>query len=375
MNDDLASTAPPVAVAAIAPDAVTPAPAAVLPGLLPTAALEALLAQPERFGFFQAVRLLYRAHGMPPRDGHAAREPLRFSVPASLSFPAGEIATLQHRDDDGGSRYTMTVNFLGLTGPSGTLPAHYTELLIARGKARDHAARDFLDIFNHRLLTLFWHAWARHRTEVAREFGSERGVLRHIYDLVGLGTPSLYARIDPPRGSKAPALPAAPLGYYSGLVAQRPHGVGALAQVVGDIVGAPVHVSGCLGTWQDIPPAQLTRLGRRGHRLGDGCVLGTQFWDRQTTVEVRIGPLGRRGFDALLPDRALLAGVVEVLRFLGGLALDLRIRLLLSADAVPRARLGTARLGWNLWLRGRRSAHPATECHFDYSAMRGESWQ
>lgn len=373
MSDEFASTEPPVVVAPAPAPAINPASIApTLPGLLPTAALDALLAQPERFGFFQAVRLLYRAHGLPSRNGSAAREPLRFSVPASLSFPAGEIAALVRREGDS-DHYTMTVNFLGLTGPSGILPAHYTELLIARGKVRDHAARDFLDIFNHRLLTLFWHAWARHRTEVAREFGSERGVLRHVYDLVGLGTPALYARIDPPRGSTAPKLPAAPLGYYSGLVAQRPHGVGALAQVVGDIVGAPVHVSGCLGTWQRIPAAQLTRLGRRGHRLGDGCVLGTQFWDRQTTVEVRIGPLGRRGFDALLPDRALLAGVVEVLRFLGGLALDLRIRLLLHADAVPRARLGTARLGWNLWLRGRRSMRPAAECHFDYSAMRGES--
>ncbi|MEO8779075.1 MAG: type VI secretion system baseplate subunit TssG, partial [Rhodanobacter sp.] len=273
--------------------------------------------------------------------------------------------------------YTMSVNFLGLTGPSGVLPRHYTEWLMVQQKARDTATRDFLDIFNHRLLSLFWRAWAKHRIELSQELAGDNGssgVLRHIYDLIGLGTPALHALVEPrthASAAKTP-LPAAALGYYSGLVAQRPHGVGALAQVIGDVVDAPVDVIGCHGTWQRIPPRDRTRLGGRNHRFGEGCVLGSRFWDRQTTVRVRIGPMQLRGFEALLPSRELLARVVELLRFLSGLALDLELQLVLQAEAVPRARVGGSkptRLGWNSWLAGRRSTRAADECRFVFVGL------
>ncbi len=348
-----------------------------VPSLLPRAPLDGLLAEPERYGFFQAVRLLYRAHGMPPRAGSAApHDTLRFTIPATLNFPPCELNTLERgsQHDSDAPRYSMSVNFLGLTGPSGVLPRHYTEWLMTQQRARDPAARDFMDIFNHRMLSLFWRAWAKHRSELSQELGADRGVLRHVYDLLGLGTPALHALVEP-RKRDAPGktrLPAAALGYYSGLVAQHPHGVGALAQVIGDVVDAPVEVIGCHGTWQNIPWRDRTRLGRHNQRFGDGCVLGTQFWDRQTTVRVRIGPMRLRGFEALLPSRELLGPVVELLRFLTGLALDLDIQPVLQAEAVPRARIGgakPARLGWNSWLAGRRCEKPADECRFVFTGL------
>jgi type VI secretion system protein ImpH len=346
-------------------------------GLLPRAPLDGLLAEPERYGFFQAVRLLYRAHGLPPRAGAAApHDTLRFTVPASLNFPPCELDALARdtQDDDEQPRYTMSVNFLGLTGPSGVLPRHYTEWLMTQQKSRDPAARDFMDIFNHRMLSLFWRAWAKHRSELGQETaGESSGVLRHVYDLIGLGTSALHALVEPrKRGATKTALPAAALGYYSGLVAQHPHGVGTLAQVVGDVVDAPVEVIGCHGTWQNIPLRDRTQLGRRNQRFGDGCVLGSQFWDRQTTVRVRIGPMRLKSFEALLPSRELLGSVVELLRFLTGLALDLDIQLVLQSEAVPRARIGgakPARLGWNSWLAGRRSDMPADECRFVFTGL------
>ncbi|WP_266158032.1 type VI secretion system baseplate subunit TssG [Dyella silvatica] len=355
--------------------------AASLPGLAPRAPLDGLLREPHRYGFFQAVRLLYHVHGVPPRSGAAGlREPLRFTVPASLSFPASELHALKHDADaaEHAARYRMSVNFVGLTGPSGVLPLHYTEWLIALQKFRDPAPRDFLDIFNHRLIGLFWRAWAKHRTELSEEFGTHRihgghNVLRHVYDLIGLGTPALHALAHPAHhDARKSKLPGTALGYYSGLVAQRPHGVGALTQVVGDVVGATVEVIGCHGTWQRIPLADRTRLGRSNQRFGDGCVLGSHYWDRQTTVRLRIGPLSLRRFEALLPHRELLGAVVELLRFLTGLALDLDIQLLLRAEAVPRTRIGgsrPARLGWNSWLAGRRSEQAADECRFVFMGL------
>ncbi|MCD9027907.1 type VI secretion system baseplate subunit TssG [Luteimonas sp. BDR2-5] len=353
--------------------------AVLAPVLQPVAALDALHAAPTRYRFFQAVRLLYRAAGQDASrlDGH---DPVRFGVTGSLSFPPNEIDTLLSGAGDAAPR--MVVNFFGLTGPSGTLPHAYTRWLIARERRRDHGPRDFFDIFNHRLLLLFWHAWRKHRPEVELEAGAHRGIARHIHDLIGLGTPALHRQLHRTRDARdtRPRLPAAALAYYSGLISQRPHGLGSISQVVGDVVGARVVAHGCFGHWQRIAAADRTRLGRQAHALGDGVVLGGLFWDRQTTVQLVVGPLDRARFDRLLPDGELLGSLVELTRFLTGLALDLRFRLVLRADQVPRITLSgrdrqAARLGWNTWLAGRRTPRPADDVAFHFHAMGDASWQ
>lgn len=340
-------------------------------------ALVRLHAEPARFGFFQAVRLLYQAHGFDGRGSGARPGPLRFTVPPSLAFPPAELHALA--EADGGLR--MAVNFMGLTGPSGVLPRLYTEWLIARQvQQRDRSAQDFLDLFNHRLVALFWLAWAKHRPEIGRQFGFHNAVLRYLDYLIGMGTPALQARLHPGRRASAgKRLPGAAMAYFAGLIAQRPHGERTIAQVVSAVVEAPVQSTGCLGTWQPIAAAARTRLGRANHALGAGAVLGRCYWDRQTTLRLTIGPLDRRRFNALLPRGALLGDTVELARFLTGLALDLRVRLSLRADQVPPLRLGARdgdrpQLGWNTWLRGRRSRQPTLDTEFRFSAMGGQSW-
>lgn len=354
----------------------------------PMAALEA---RPERYGFFQAVRLLLRSAKAPADLRAASADTLRFAAALSLDFPPNEIASLTRPPWAGsdGPRL-MRVNFMGLAGPSGVLPRHYTEWLMTLRLSRDLAAQDFFDLFNHRLILLFWQAWARHRPEVALESSAASGVHRHVYDLIGMGTPRLYQSLAQPRArapaTQAPrALPGAALGYYAGLLSQRPHGAGSIGQVMSDYLGAPVRVESCVGTWQRVPAEAVTRLGREASALGRECVLGSRFWDRQSTLRLRVGPLRRLHFDRLLPASerrpGWLDGAVELARFMTGLALDLRIRLALRADEVPPLRLGSkgedapARLGWNTWLGGRRSAKPAEDCEFQFSATGGQSWR
>ena len=191
-------------------------------------ALERLHAEPGRFGFFQAVRLLYSANGFDGRGTGSRPGPLRFTTPASLAFPPSEL----HSIETGDINTRLCVNFMGLTGPSGVLPRTYTELLIARKTNRDRSAQEFLDLFNHRLVSLFWLAWAKHRPEIGRQFGFQNSVLRYLEYVVGLGTPALQARLHPNRrvATKTRELPGAALVYFSGLVAQRPHGERAIGR-------------------------------------------------------------------------------------------------------------------------------------------------
>lgn len=151
----------------------------------------------------------------------------------------------------GDNNTRLCVNFIGLTGPSGVLPRSYTELLIARRVGRDNSAQELLDLFNHRIVALFWLAWAKHRPEIGRQFGFQNLVLRYLEHVVGLGTlPCRHdCTLNRRTANTTKPLPGAAMVYFSGLIAQRPHGERAIAQVLSAVVGAPVQTTGCLGTW------------------------------------------------------------------------------------------------------------------------------
>src|SRR5579863_5712513 len=96
--------------------------------------IELLKTEPFRVQFFEAVRLLRRL--LPARKpvGHFVQpksEIVRFVAHPSLGFPASEIQDLEWPEDPRG-QVKMMVNFLGLCGPIGVLPAAYTELIIER---------------------------------------------------------------------------------------------------------------------------------------------------------------------------------------------------------------------------------------------------
>src|SRR5690606_16241907 len=175
---------------------------------------------PTAFGFFQAVRLLERLR--PEREGvgrfvDPAAEVVRFSVHRSIAFPASEIQTLEMSGD---GPAVMRVNFLGLIGPTGVLPHHYTQLAGERGRVRESAYGDFLDLFHHRILSLFYRAWRKNRVAVA--VGSDHDRLReHVLDLVGMGLPALREGL--PFEENA-------LVFYAGLLSTQHRGAVALEQ-------------------------------------------------------------------------------------------------------------------------------------------------
>ena len=171
--------------------------------------LERLLREhPGRFEFFQAVRLLLRFGGdrkpvgrfINPRD-----EAIRFAAEPSLAFPPGNIEEIVW--EAGVAR--MNVTFMGLTGPAGVLPRCYSALLLSRLRERDRTLKDFLDLFNHRFISLFYRAWEKHRFGVAYEREGIDKVSKYLACLIGLGTPELGHLLQ---------IPPERLLFYAGLL-------------------------------------------------------------------------------------------------------------------------------------------------------------
>jgi type VI secretion system protein ImpH len=306
----------------------------------------ALRREPTAFGFFQAVRLLERLQRDRAPVGHyadPADEVVRFSVNPAISFPPSEIHALE-LPSDGPAR--MSVNFFGLTGAQSVLPYHYSLLVAERLRARDGALAGFLDLFHHRLLSLFYRAWERHQVAVAYEKGQD-SLRAHLLDLVGMGLDSQQERLD---------VPDDVLAYYAGLLGPEPRSALALEQLVADFFGVPVEVEQFVGGWYPLETGDQCSVGEEvgaSTRLGLGAVVGDEVWDHQMRVRIRIGPLARSQFDTFLPGGSAHEPLRALVRFFSHDQFDFEIQLVLARDEVPGCILGDEDqpLGLSTWIR------------------------
>ncbi len=308
--------------------------------------LEVLAESPTAFEFFQAVRLLMAA--APDRAaigefGDPAEEAVRFTVNPELGFPASEIAGLDMQE----SPRRLAVNFMGLTGPLGVLPLNYSMHLAERVRQRDTAMRDFLDIFNHRMISLFYRAWEKSRFVIGYGRHQQDGLTRHLLDLVGLGTPGLQRRM--PVHDEA-------LLYYAGALTPRTRPAAALEGMLADYFGVPVAVEQFVGAWYALEGSAYCVLGDEDDAgaLG-GAVIGEEVWDAQARIRVRMGPLTRKQYDDLLPAGRGWKTLVTLARFFVGDQLDVDVQLVLARDEVRPCALGAEDadalpLGWTTWL-------------------------
>jgi type VI secretion system protein ImpH len=322
-----------------------------------------------RFDFFQAVRVLERLYPERQpvgRDAPPSSEAVRFRSHLSLSFPPSAIYEIA-RAEEGDGPAQMTVAFMGLTGLLGVLPRHYTELLLERMRRKDEGLRDFLDLFNHRLISFFYRAWEKYRFPIAYERAVSKGdgedrFTRHLFDLIGLGTKGLRGRLE---------VEDEPLIFYAGLLAQHPRSASALEGLLTDYFEVPVTVTQFIGQWLPLSEANRSRLGwgEVNNALGVNAVAGSRVWDQQANFRLRLGPLTFAQFCQFLPSGDGFRTLGAITRFSAGEECDFDVQLNLRAAEVPRCRLGgngehAVRLGWSAWLKSQEFTSDADDAIF-----------
>jgi type VI secretion system protein ImpH len=331
----------------------------------PPSVAAALAAEPQRFPFLEAIRVLeaqerraardLRREPLKPLGGDAdpAEEVARLASARSLAFPASEVAAFQPEAEGRAPRLVLA--FLGLVGPGGILPRHYSEIALFAARARNEALPAFLDLFVHRGLSLYLRAATKYRP--ARLFeaaapGEPDPATRALAAIVGFGTAGLSDRLD---------VPDEVLLHYGGLFAQRPRSAARLEAMVADFLGRPVEVVQMVGAWLSLPPAERTRLpgpglpNGRHARLGGEAAVGVRAWDTQGRFVLRLGPMSYEAFAALMPGGVVLGRLVDLVRAYVGPTLGFAVNPVLDGAEVPLPRLGAEgaaapRLGWNVWL-------------------------
>jgi type VI secretion system protein ImpH len=268
----------------------------------------------------------------------------------------------------------MVVSFLGLTGPSGVLPRHYTQLLIDRVRQKDFALRDFLDLFNHRIISLFYRAWEKHQFPFAYEDaashpdGSQEDLFtRCLFCLVGMGTGGLRDRLE---------LDDRVLVHYGGLFAHAPRNVQSLEVMVSDYFGLRAEILQFHGQWLDLSEENQSRVSRRfdgdgnNNELGFNVVVGDRVWGVENKFRVRLGPIGYDQFQRFMPAGDSLQTLGQLVRTYVGPDLDFDVQPVLRREDVPCAQLGgdetnPSCLGWNTWVRGAAMTDDADDAVFE----------
>jgi type VI secretion system protein ImpH len=309
-----------------------------------------LRAHPGRFNFFQVVRVLQRLYlDRVPVGllGPPEREAMRFAAHNTLVFPQSQIYEIQW---DVGGQPKIVVNFMGLTGPMGVLPFSFTELVRDRARAKDRTTQDFFDLFNHRLISLFYQAWEKYRFFVAYERDRKDRFSKYLMSFVGLGTQGLQTR---QRVRDESFL------YYCGLLSLQARSAAALEQLVSDYFGITAEVEQFVGAWHAISAADQCCFeagNEYSEQLGAGAIAGDEIWDHQSRACLKLGPLDIEQYLDFLPTGRAAEPLQTLLHFFSGREIEFEVQLILKRDDVPVCELGKDLqakpfLGWTTWMK------------------------
>jgi type VI secretion system protein ImpH len=297
------------------------------------------------YEFFAALRLLEGAHPEQPRLGCGARAAddfVRLGQVPSLMFAPSMFLEAERRSD---GRLWLGGAFLGLFGPNGPLPLHLTEFAHdRRHNAHDRTFSDFADVFHHRLLCLFYRAWADAQPTVQLDRAGGDRFRTYVGALVGIGQPALQNR---------DAMPDAARLFHAGRLSAQVRNPEGLRVILEDFFRERVAIQEFRGEWLTLADEDRLHLGvpSKAAQLGQGGVLGGRVWGVQSRFRIVLGALSLEAFERFLPGTQALRQLQAIVRQFVGYEFDWDVQLRVARSEVPGMRLGErARLGWNSWL-------------------------
>lgn len=338
---------------------------AATPGQDPNSLIEAICANPGHYDFFNAIRLLECLNEHSPRVGRSLmlrEDSVRFGQLLSLAFAPGCLAPPQNE----ARPRKITIEFTGLTGPNGPLPLRLTEFIRNRLRGiqdpdapqfssdasvetgslapKDSTLAEFLDVFHHRMIALFYRAWAVTNKTVDFDRAEDRTFAEWTASLCGLGLPDFDDLDSIPTWEKLP--------FTGHLACQTRHASG-LAGILTEVFSTHCAVHPLTGHWLPLPEDERCRLGysRQTGVLGSTCVIGARIWDRNLKFTVHLGPMSLLQFESFLPASSNHRRLHDWIDFYTRRQYYWNTIIILKKEEVPKICLGrSGRLGYTSWL-------------------------
>jgi type VI secretion system protein ImpH len=299
-----------------------------------SAVKQRLLDQAYSFSFFKAVHLLESFAGgrAPGCSLSPGKDPVRFRVLPGFSFPASDIAAI--RNGDRAPKPEMTVNFMGLIGPKGVLPDWYNEHALQMNHKKAHAFNEFLDMFHHRMISLFYLAWKKYRLAENFQPDGSDPISRSLADLAG---------IDPADQVRDPLFyhnARQRLIYFSGMVSRAVPTASVIETIIANAVGAPVQVEQFVMRMIAVHEENRSCMGRNNGTLGKDAMCGGRIRDINNYFIVKLGPLTWKKYLAFQPRSRNLDMAHRLIARIAGIEYEFEIQLIIKGPEFPGLCLG-----------------------------------
>ncbi len=319
--------------------------------------IQELLKRPFAFDFFLAVRLLESSQPDLPRVGFSfspTEDPVRFWQKPSLRFAPSALDSAWTPGPD--SVPSIAVNFFGLFGPNAPMPPHITEYALEREMHfKDNTLTAFFNLFHHRLISMFYRAWASTQKAVDSDRPADQRFATYIGSFFGVGMEALQNRDAVPDAAKL---------FFAGRLASQTRNAEGLGAILREYFHIPADVQPFAGRWLTLPSDSVCRLGEspESGSLGTNTILGSRFWDCQLSFRLKFGPMSLADYERMLPKGDAFERLKYWVLNYCGEHFFWDVQLVLRAEEVPPIQLGgSTRLGWTSWLQTKPPAHDAAD--------------
>lgn len=315
---------------------------------------DSFLKTPYRFEFHQSIRIIEALNKEATpigEDTDPKKEALSLSARVQISVPPSDIYALQKGTDNA---YLLEVNFLGLAGIQGPLPLPYTEYIMDRIRSRDKTLRDFLNLFNHRTLSILHRVRKKYSTGLHPVTADKTPLGQSMLALSGIS----HKEHVPDGVAPLSLLP------YGALLWQTPRSSYGFLSLITDFFNISAQLLPFQGRWHYLEQSQYTYLGAQNKQmnvLGRTAALGTRVWNAQSAMTLKISALPLKTFLKFLKNGDAYQKLKQLTTFYLGANITLNLNLgIVKEDVIPAKLDGKTALGWTSWIK----THPFTEDDF-----------
>lgn len=281
--------------------------------------------------FYRFCQLLEQSQPDAPALGshwQVRHDPVRFRPHPGMGFPASEFKRVEIPEHSH-LPPTIRTTFMGLYGVESPLPTAYIDDITQRREGHE-AVSDFLDIFNHRLITQYYRIWRKYSYPATFLPGGTDKTSQYLLSLCGLGIEGCAQNIATPV-SRFLALTS-----MMRLPTRTSEGIIALVQLLApDTEACVIAHDRCR-----IPLHKpLTMSARTPVSMGDSPVMGTHAVEVNSQILLQLKTNNADEARAWLPGGQLHTDLQALLQVYLGSRLHVRLQLSVLRSLLPDAQL------------------------------------
>lgn len=281
--------------------------------------------------FYRFCQLLEQSQPDAPALGshwQVKYDPVRFRPHPGMGFPASEFKRVEF-PDQAHLPPTIRTTFMGLYGVESPLPTAYIDDITQRRDGHE-AVSDFLDIFNHRMITQYYRIWRKYSYPATFVAGGRDRTSKYLLSLCGLGIDGCAETV---------ATPVSRFLALTGMMrlpTRTSEGVVALVKLLAPDTQATVVAHDKLR----IPLRnRLAMSARQPVSMRSSPVMGTHAVDVNSQILLNLNTRNTDEAREWLPGGQLHTDLIALLHVYLGSRLHVRMQLSVLRSLLPDARL------------------------------------